>query len=231
MDDFIEVYDNALPPELCAEILQRFEASPHVGRGVTGNGVDVEKKDSYDLTITNFPDWRDINQKLADNTLRYMCEYMGKYRFLLMGALSPSVVDPESGQPAVLGPENFDRLGVPLLADLVKHMYRLSFINVQKYLQGTGGYHHWHSEIYPQNQTCETLHRVLLYQYYLNDVTEGGETEFLYQNRKVAPKAGRLVIAPAGFTHTHKGHIPLSGDKTIVNSWVLFQRAEAMYGQ
>ncbi|MDK2125977.1 2OG-Fe(II) oxygenase [Parachitinimonas caeni] len=231
MDDFIEVYDNALPPELCAEILQRFEASPHVGRGVTGNGVDVEKKDSYDLTITNFPDWRDISQKLADNTLRYMCEYMGKYRFLLMGALSPSVVDPESGQPAVLGPENFDRLGVPLLADLVKHMYRLSFINVQKYLQGTGGYHHWHSEIYPQNQTCETLHRVLLYQYYLNDVTEGGETEFLYQNRKVAPKAGRLVIAPAGFTHTHKGHIPLSGDKTIVNSWVLFQRAEAMYGQ
>ena len=41
----------------------------------------------------------------------------------------------------------------------------------------------------------ESLHRVLLFQFYLNDVAEGGETEFFYQQRRVAPKAGRLVIA------------------------------------
>jgi hypothetical protein len=39
-----------------------------------------------------------------------------------------------------------------------------------------------------------------------------------------------MVIAPAGFTHTHKGHVPRSGDKYIVASWVLFQRAEWLFG-
>ena len=38
----------------------------------------------------------------------------------------------------------------------------------------------------------ETLHRVLLWQFYLNDVVDGGETEFLYQNRKVEARKGRL---------------------------------------
>ena len=64
-----------------------------------------------------------------------------------------------------------------------------------------GGYHHWHSELYPQNASCETLHRVLLFQFYLDDVEQGGETEFLYQERKVEARKGRLIIAPAGFTH------------------------------
>jgi hypothetical protein len=100
---------------------------------------------------------------------------------------------------------------------------------MQKYERGRGGYHHWHSEIFPKDPRCETLHRVLLYMYYLNDVAEGGETEFYFQDRKLAPRRGRLVIAPAGFTHTHKGHVPRSEDKYIVTSWVMFNRAETIY--
>jgi hypothetical protein len=65
--------------------------------------------------------------------------------------------------------------------------------------------------------------------YYLNDVTKGGETEFYYQKCFISPQTGRLVIAPAGFTHTHKGHIPLSEDKYILTSWVLFQPTEYLY--
>ena len=45
-------------------------------------------------------------------------------------------------------------------------------------------------------------------------------------------KAGRVqVIAPAGFTHTHRGNVPTSGDKYIATSWILYQRAEALFGQ
>jgi hypothetical protein len=65
--------------------------------------------------------------------------------------------------------------------------------------------------------------------YYLNDVEEGGETEFFYQGKKLAPRAGSLVIAPAGFTHTHKVHVPRSGDKYILTSWLLYQRAEKLF--
>jgi hypothetical protein len=65
---------------------------------------------------------------------------------------------------------------------------------------------------------------------YLNDVPEAGETEFVYQGRKIRPRAGSLLIAPAGFTHTHRGNRPVGGDKYIATSWVLFQRAEHIFG-
>jgi hypothetical protein len=70
---------------------------------------------------------------------------------------------------------------------------------------------------------------VLLFQFYLNDVADGGETEFLYQGRKIEARQGRLIIAPAGFTHTHKGHVPASGDKYVATSWILYRRAEELF--
>jgi len=55
---------------------------------------------------------------------------------------------------------------------------------------------------------------------FLNDVDEGGETEFLYQNKRIAPKKGRMVIWPSSFTHTHRGNPPLSGSKYIITGWI-----------
>lgn len=81
-----------------------------------------------------------------------------------------------------------------------------------------GGYHVWHCE----HGDPSTSRRVLAYILYLNDVEEGGETEFLYTPMRVKPKTGRLVIFPAGFTHTHRGNPPISGDKYIVTGWVEF---------
>lgn len=229
-DDFIEIYDGALDAAECRAICERFEASGQAVRGRTGHGVDLAKKDSFDITLAGDPAWADVHQRLGQAAFAGLQRYMAKYRFLLMGALSPTVVHPTTGEATVLSPENFEECGLPHLGTLVNAMYRCGRINLQKYLAGQGGYHHWHSEVYPQDASAESLHRVLLFQFYLNDVAEGGETEFFYQRRRVEAKAGRLVIAPAGFTHTHKGHVPRSGDKVVATSWVLFQRAEALYG-
>ena len=38
------------------------------------------------------------------------------------------------------------------------------------------------------------------------------------------------LFAPAYFTHTHRGQVPVSNDKYILTSWVLFNRAEQIYG-
>ena len=230
MDDFLEIYDNALSAEQCQMILARFNASDKVGRGKTGNGIDVSKKDSYDLTISLHQDWNDLSNILMQAVQRHLEQYMDKYRMLLVGAMSPQVVHPTTGQPVQLTIDNFDECGTGYIGDLMRTMYRAGQINVQKYLQTSGGYHHWHSEIYPQNASCESLHRALLFQFYLNDVESGGETEFFYQKRKIEARQGRLIIAPAGFTHSHKGHVATSGDKYIATSWILFQRAEALYG-
>jgi hypothetical protein len=231
MDDFIGVYDDALTPQQCDALVARFNASDKVVRGRTGNGVDVVKKDSYDITINGYPEWEDATQLLLASMMRHLVQYVDRYRMMLMGSLSPTLAHPQTGAPTVLTMANFDEIGRGYIEDLVRVLYRPGTINLQKYLQNSGGYHHWHSEIYPQNASCESLHRVLLWMFYLNDVEEGGETEFMYQGRRIAPKKGRLVIAPAGFTHTHKGNVAKSGDKYIATSWILYQRAEALFGQ
>ena len=231
MDDFLEIYDNALSPAQCELIMTRFNASDKVVRGKTGQGVDTSKKDSYDLTISQHPDWNDVSNMMMQAVQRHLEQYMDKYRMLLVGAMSPQVVHPATGAPVQLTIDNFDECGTPYVGELMRTMYRAGALNVQKYLRTSGGYHHWHSEIYPQNASCESLHRALLFQFYLNDVESGGETEFYYQKRKIEARRGRLIIAPAGFTHSHKGHVASSGDKYIATSWILFQRAEALYGQ
>ena len=55
---------------------------------------------------------------------------------------------------------------------------------------------------------------------YLNNDFEGGETEFLYQKRRIQPEPGTIVIWPAQWTHQHKGNMVLSGNKYIVTGWI-----------
>jgi hypothetical protein len=229
--DFIGVYPKALDPAFCQKVIETFENSPHRHPGLTGQGVDTNKKLSEDITISHFPEWKDIQGHIQTTTFHNLCSYVESYPALLVGALSPQVIDPATQQPVTLNIDNFERLGPQYIEALLPMMYRYGTINVQKYPAGKGGYPHWHSEIYPQDSACEPLHRVLLFMYYLNDVAEGGETEFLHQKRSIRPEQGTLVIAPAGFTHTHRGNVPRSGDKYIITSWVMFQRAEKLFPQ
>jgi len=80
------------------------------------------------------------------------------------------------------------------------------------------GYHVWHSENMDRISSC----RLLAWTLYLNDVEEGGETEFLYYPKRIKPKAGTFVLWPAGFTHTHRGNPPISNTKYIVTGWIEF---------
>ena len=88
---------------------------------------------------------------------------------------------------------------------------------IQKTTAG-GGYHVWHCE----HDGRLFGSRLLLVMCYLNDVEEGGETEFLYQSRRIKPKQGTIVICPSSFTHTHRGNPPLTGDKYMINGWIEF---------
>lgn len=227
--DFIGIFPNVLNNNFCDHLIEKFDQSASKGPGLTGYGIDVKKKNSIDITISNEQDWQQEQQQILHLSFEALQLYFKKYHFLLLGALSPNVIDPETGHAKVLNHDNFEKLGHHYLKDLIPTMYRTGTINLQQYPVKIGGYPHWHSEIYPQNESCETLHRTLLYMFYLNDVEEGGETEFYYQNQKIKPRKGTMVIAPAGFTHTHRGLAPQSNDKYILTSWIMFQRAEQLY--
>jgi hypothetical protein len=81
-----------------------------------------------------------------------------------------------------------------------------------------GGYHVWHSE-----DGVKTMsQRIGVYILYLNDVEQGGETEFLYQSMRVSAVKGRLVIFPPNFPWAHRGNPPLTGEKYILTGWIEF---------
>ena len=82
-----------------------------------------------------------------------------------------------------------------------------------------GGFHNWHYE----NTGLQVSARKLVIQLYLNTIEEGGETEFLYLNKRIKAEQGRLIIFPAAFTHTHRGNPPIGQDKYIVSTWAVSQ--------
>ncbi len=87
---------------------------------------------------------------------------------------------------------------------------------IQKTLP-TEGYHLWHIE-HGTSRDCS--HRVIVFSIYLNDLEEGGETEFLHQSVRVKPKTGRIVFWPASYPFVHRGNPPLKGEKYIITGWL-----------
>jgi len=75
---------------------------------------------------------------------------------------------------------------------------------------------------------CESmgakLDRVLAWMIYLNDVTEGGETEFPSQDKKFQPRCGDFLIWPAHFTHPHRGIASKTQVKYIVTGWTVYTK-------
>lgn len=229
--DFIEVIDSALPAGFCRELVEVFERHPAVKAGITGAGLDLEKKRSRDLTFDSHSELHDYLLRLQPVTLANLASYCRRYPFALIGGLSPTLVDPETRAPVTVDVSAFGKLSDRQRLTLIKTIFRSGTVNLQKYERGSGGYPHWHSEIFPDDARCESLHRALFYMYYLNDVAEGGETEFYFQRRRIRPRCGTMLIAPAGFTHAHRGNVPQSGDKYILTSWILFRRAEQLFAE
>lgn len=68
----------------------------------------------------------------------------------------------------------------------------------------------------------EASGRYLVFLWYLNDVAEGGETEFCDLGIRIAPSTGRLLMFPPYWMYQHAGRPPLSGDKYILSTYLLF---------
>ncbi|MBL8278930.1 MAG: 2OG-Fe(II) oxygenase [Pelomonas sp.] len=228
--DFIEVYEDALSPAACRALIERFQASPHVQRGETGSGVDVGMKDSWDIAISRHAEWADACTQLNDAVIAGLKHYLRRYAHLALAPLKLQMQRPD-GTLALLDADGVAALGDEHLMGLIAKVFRPGAINLQRYLADVGGYPYWHCEQYPRQDNGEALHRAVLWTIYLNDDFAEGETEFLYQGRKVAPRTGSLLIAPGGFTHTHRGNRARGGDKYIATSWVLYQRAESLFGR
>ncbi|HEY5971708.1 MAG TPA: 2OG-Fe(II) oxygenase [Pseudoxanthomonas sp.] len=226
--DFIEVIDDAIDRETCAAIVARIRDSEGLQPGRVGGGVYPELKHSRDLRISGDPQWAAIDARLQQAVFAGVLNYLRKYPQTLISPLMLQQPDAK-GELRRLQAEDFATMDDGALANLARTCLRPGAINLQWYAAGEGGYPYWHCELYPRDAGAETLHRHLLWTLYLNEEFEEGETEFLFQRRKIVPRTGSLLFAPTAFTHTHRGNRPQNGDKFIATSWILFQSAGKLY--
>jgi hypothetical protein len=226
--DFIEVTPDALDRATCATIVEHLRASRQLQPGRVGGGVFPELKDSRDLSISGKPEWAQVEQAINQAVFAGLLAYLRRYPQALIAPLMLQQPG-EDGTPRRLSAEDISAMDDATLSPLVTACLRPGATNLQWYAAGRGGYPYWHCELYPRDPGCETLHRHLLWTLYLNDGFSAGETEFLFQQRKIVPRTGSLLIAPTAFTHTHRGNRPVDGDKCIATGWILFQRAELLF--
>jgi hypothetical protein len=228
-DDFIGIYPGLLDAAYCAAIIAQFDSSRLAVPGRVGGGVIPELKHSEDIQLNQHAAWQKVERELNTAMFRALLAYVRAYPYALIAPLLLQRQLPD-GRSLRYAYEDIAALDDKALGDLLRAVFRPGAVNLQRYAADEGGYPYWHCEHYPKDADHESLHRVLLWTAYLNADFGAGETEFFHQQRKIVPQTGTILIAPAGFTHTHRGNRPQGAAKYIATSWVLFQRAETLYG-
>jgi hypothetical protein len=74
----------------------------------------------------------------------------------------------------------------------------------------------WHVD----SISLSTSKRFLAFFWYLNDVEEGGTTEFPNIEMSIVPKQGRAFIFPPLWLYPHKGSLVKKGEKFLLSSYL-----------
>ena len=69
-----------------------------------------------------------------------------------------------------------------------------------------------------------TVYRHLAFMTYLNDVRDGGETEFVYQKLKIKPETGLTLLWGCDWTFTHRGITSPTETKYIATGWYSYMK-------
>ena len=80
-----------------------------------------------------------------------------------------------------------------------------------------GDYYIWHHD--------QTTTRLVTFIWYLNDIKDGGYTEFI-DGTRIQPEAGKLVMFPATWDFLHRGVSPKTETKYLCTGWVHIQMME-----
>jgi len=198
--DHIGIYENALDDELCDNLIKTFELSNSFGftRNRQALNPNVTKREKDDEAVC-FSQISGINPSKEKELASYPY-YSASFGFLdcLRNKIYPKYI------------EKYDVINDFGNLDVYD-------VKIQKTEIG-GGYHVWHCE----NGSRHDCVRLITYIGYLNTVDEGGETEFLYQSKRIKAKKGTVIIFPTTYTHVHRGNPPLSNTKYVITGWIEF---------
>jgi hypothetical protein len=192
--NYIYINPNSLSLDLCNEIIDMFNKSD-IHEGCTAGGVNKKVKDTRDFQ-TFGDEWINVNALLMNEIEYNVNQYAKLFE-----------CDDYKSENNHTDLKDFRVLEPTDIRFMSQFM-------VQKYDKNKGRY------IYHNDFSVEdSSFRILTYLWYLNDVTEGGETVFSGKYQ-IKPKSGTLAIFPSSWTFPHCGKMPVSNDKYIITGWM-----------
>ena len=188
--EFIGIYDESVPVELCNEFVDNYEEAKK-NRTI----IDVRKKNQLGILDQPSPYFR--NDEVAFVTpivsTIYPVPPVRAYFQFLQECFKCYMV----------------KYGIMFDGTIHNDVFKIHKVRKSE------GFHQWHHE---KNSYLD-LGRIMSYMTYLEVPKKGGETEFLHQSLRIDPVVGRTLIWPAGFTHLHRGNPPLDGEKMYIDGW------------
>jgi len=189
MDNYILEIPDALPKELCHEIINKFESDENKEQGKIGDNkiVDLSLKKSIDLYVTPSDEkWVNISHKLYDTLFKCLNKYIC-YVY-----------------------DNFSKMP-PIYNDIFLNKLIFSNYNIQK-IEKNDQYV-WHYD----NPSCPDKIGVLNCIVYLNTLElDSGNTEFGH-GRKIRPETGKVLFFPSTWTFPHRGNVVKNDSKYILS--------------
>ena len=183
LERFVQVYDHALPPAVCAKMIESFHALERFQRpNGQGQRAGLEQSRWTELDISALSD-AGFRSMLLHNMHTHLQRYV-------------------------------DTLGLTIPVPATEN---ISELIIKRYRAGGDDSFQPHFD-----SLGSVSNRYLVFIWYLNDVTQGGETEFVDLGLEVKPASGRLLVFPPYWMFQHAGRPPLSNDKYILSTYFLF---------
>jgi len=199
MEHYIFSNDYSIPEILCDEIIERYEKNKDLHyQGMTHGGIQRQVKDTRDFIIPKCSNETDEWYKIEQFLYKELQKNFEKYKNILNNSIEYKAENNGNNLYQVISEEQH-----------VDHFM------IQKYKKGVGKYTYHHDFFLDFDKK---RHRTVTYLWYLNDVEEGGETEF-WGSYKIKPKKGKLIFFPATWCFPHRGKMPISSDKYIITGW------------
>lgn len=197
MNPFCWVKEKALKSDFCRSCISKFNVDPgnENYQGITLGGLSDVKK-SRDLQVSQSNYWKE-EDKVFFNSLTVA---IAEYKEVLARRLNLKTF-PERGGWQVQ-PD-------PFYKGINDKGYQ-----IQKTLPGD--FYDWHHDF-----LCDSSigGRRITYLWYLNDIAQGGETEF-FDGTRITPKEGSLLLFPAEWSFYHRGRPPKHQIKYICTGWI-----------
>lgn len=195
--NFILEYEKCLSEENCERIIELFEKyQEYQVPGMTSLGINDNWKKDTEICLNpdffNHPEWGEIMGIILSSLSSGLQRYKEKY----------TIINSDQTKSGIDGIQS----------------WRIDWVfNIQRYKPGEA-YFVRHCEAAGK----DSANRVLAWMFYLNTVTDGGGTEFQFQDYKCKAEQGKLVIWPAAWTHYHRGEVSPTQTKYIITGWGSF---------